>query len=429
MGNKNTTRYVSWRGRVWKRFIPPSPLQQFVSADVRSYGYSRTGGNNPAYKRIVKSGLNAANPMNVSVSTAEAGDFRTVVYVLEPVSKAVWTYGNEGVFINVNEPLGLASHSGSSSMVNASALALRVLNRKTTARRRQVMGAVVIGEIGKTVAMIAKPAKALRSKVATFANRLRKLRKRLPRSESTIKVIADTWLEAQFGWKPLLADVRDGATAVARTVEKDVLERQQFRAYGDDVGLVLTSDGTVGPVGWDSTSGVVYRVNRSVTNKSECILYGRWSTRIQDSSKVGLNLRRLRQLSGLNWEDEPAQAWELIPWSFLIDYFINVGDVLEGVGNFRNGIDWVEQVQIVTTEDRRTYSVSVDALKASLGANYLTHDGLQTQTIQSYRTISRQAFLGPLTPSLAFSLPQNLQWLNIAALVAGGRSFQPFTHR
>lgn len=428
MANKTKTRYVSWRGRVWKRFTV-GPFQQFVSGDPRSYGYSRSGGDNPGYRQLIKKGLNAANQMTVTVSTAEAGDFKTIVYVLEPVSNSVWTYGNEGVFLNVNEPLGITGHSGSSSMSNACALALRILNRKTTARRRQVMGLVVVGELGKTISMIVKPAKALRQKVTSLTNRLRKLKKRSAGGSSWYKTAADTWLEAQFGWKPLLADVKDGAKAMARVVEKDALERQQFRAWAMDQGLVLTSDGTVGPVGWDGSSGCGYLVNRSVVNRSECVLYGRWSTRIQNPELVGHTNARLLQLSGLNWEDVPAQAWELIPWSFLVDYFTNVGDVLEAVGNFVNGIDWVEEVHITTTEDSRTYMVNVAQLKALHGANYITHEGLETLTKQSYKTISRQAFVGSLTPSLSFSLPQDLQWLNIAALIAGGRSFQPFSSR
>lgn len=434
MGNKTKTRYVSWRGRVWKALADAAP-QQFVSADVRSYGYNRTGGDNPKYRLLIKSGINACNAMTVTVSNAEAEDYKTKVFVRKSANPGspdyykIGTFGNEGVFLNVNLPLGISSHSGSSSMGEACALAIRVLNRKITARRRQFQGVVALGELGKTAMMVLKPAKSLRAKAESFTRRVRKLTKRGAGGGSVAKVIADTWLEAQFGWKPLLADVQDGALAVARTAQKDVLERQQFRAYGENVVPSLTSESFVGPVGFDAGSGVLYRVNRIVKNTSACILYGRFSTKIQNPERVGHYATRLANLSGFNWEDVVPQAWELMPWSFLVDYFTNVGDVLEGCANLISGVDWIEEVHITETEDLRNYTIDVSALKANLGGTYVTHEGLDTHTKQSYKSISRHSFAGFLQPSLRFSLPVDLQWLNIAALIAGGKSQQAFSKR
>jgi hypothetical protein len=147
MGNKTRTRYVSWRGRVWKELADASP-QSFVSADVRSYGYTRTGGDNPKYRVLIRGGFNAANSMTVNVSNAESTGFKTKVWVRKtasgPESGKIGTFGNEGVFLNVNEPLGISSHQGSSSMTKACELAIKVLNRKITSRRRQFMGGVFL---------------------------------------------------------------------------------------------------------------------------------------------------------------------------------------------------------------------------------------------------------------------------------------------
>jgi hypothetical protein len=319
-------------------------------------------------------------------------------------------------------------------MTKACELAIKVLNRKITSRRRQFMGGVFLGELGKAVMMVVKPAKSLRKRVETYTRRLQLMKRRIRMAGGysftrDAKAFADTWLETQFGWKPLLSDVKDGALAVARMAQKDALNREQFRAYAKDEVPVLTTVGSVGPVGFDAGSGVLYTVNRLVTNTSECILYGRFSTKIQNPTNVGRYADRLAQLSGFNWEDVIPQAWELAPWSFLVDYFTNVGDVLEGCANLVNGIDWIEEVHITETEDLRNYTIDVPVLKANLPGLYVTHEGLPASTKQSYKSVSRQAYAGPLQPSLSFSLPNELQWLNIAALVAGGKSFQAFSKR
>jgi hypothetical protein len=292
------------------------------------------------------------------------------------------------------------------------------------------MGLVVVGELRKTIMMVVKPAKSLRQKVDTYIKRVRKLTKRKTRGSDLIKGLADTWLEAQFGWRPLLADLEDGALAVARVCQKDSLNREQFRAFAQDESPVLTSEGAANAVGFDAGSRAVYRINRYVTNRSMCILYGRFSTKIQNTSNVGLYASRLAQLSGFTtWEDVIPQAWELAPWSFLVDYFTNVGDVLEGCANLVNGIDWISEVHITETEDARNFVLDVDVLKADLPGRYLTHEGLNTLMLQSYKSISRQSYSGPIQPELRFSLPDGLQWLNIAALVAGGNSLQAFSKR
>jgi len=435
MGNKNSTRYVSWRGNVW-RSIADTPYQQFVTADVRSYGYTRAGSNNPYYKKLIRLGVNASGSLTVNVSTAEASDFSTVVYKRKgsvgPDRTNIGTFGNTGVFFGVNLPVPELAHSGASSMDKACAMAIRVLNKNVTQRRRQVMGAVVVGELGKTLGMLLRPAKALRGKAATFTRRLRFLRKRLAGKDAKLfaKIAADTWLETTFGWKPLLSDVRDGALAVARVCQKDALNRQQFRTHGIDEAQVSATTFLPQPVGFDASSSVKYNGTQTVVSISECILYGRFSTKIQNSENVGLYASRLAQLSGFTtWEDLVPQVWELVPWSFLVDYFTNVGDVLEGFANFYNGIDWIEEVHILTTSRRRSFTVDVDYLKFQYGDLYVTHEGPDGACEASYRTVTRAGYAGPIRPELRFQLPVDMQWLNIAALVAGGKPLQAFSKR
>jgi hypothetical protein len=371
--------------------------------------------------------------MSVTVSNAEARDFSAIVWKRKsaipgtPDYAKLGTFGIKGVFLGSNLPLPEVGHTGSSSMSKACAVAIRVLNSKITARRRQVMGIVVAGELGKTLKMVTRPAKALRAKATTLISRLSKISKReTGKGSSYAKVVADTWLETTFGWKPLLSDVRDGAIAVARVCEKDALNREQFRVHGADIVQVSASEYSSSPIGFDASTSVKYNGEQRVFSRSECILYGRFSTKIQNSANVGFYASRLIQLSGLNWEDIVPQVWELIPYSFLVDYFVNVGDVLEGFANLYNGIDWVEEVHILNTDRERLFVLDISYLKTQYGASYVSHEGTDGSSKSSYKTVTRTSYTGPIRPELRFQLPVDTQWLNIAALVAGGKPVQPF---
>jgi hypothetical protein len=135
----------------------------------------------------------------------------------------------------------------------------------------------------------------------------------------------------------------------------------------------------------------------------------------------------LASLSGFNWEDVAPQVWEVIPWSFLVDYFINVGDVIEASCNTLNGPLWVEEVNILETEDLRKITLNVPFTKDQYAGKIVSIDGPDTTCKGSYRTVTRKEYTGPLQPTLRFQLPVDMQWLNIAALAAGGKPFtQPF---
>lgn len=434
MGNKDRTRRVSWRGTHWLTPADGSPTISNFLADVRSYGYSRRADDVPLRQVLMKLGANASGNMLIDVSNAEAQDIHSVVYFRgssspsNPAYKKVGSYGSDGVFFNLNEPLGVTTHSGSSSMDKARAQAIRILQRKWTKRRRQVQGLAFAGELGKSIAMVLRPAKTLRSKATTLLSRLSKIRKRATgTAPSTVRALADTWLETVFGWRPLIGDIQDGATAVARAACREYLARQQFRAYGRDISQVLCTEGSIVTGGVGLGDNMYYRMNRYVTSSSECILYGVWSAKLQDASRTASFASELARLSAVNWADVPSQVWELVPWSFLVDYFSNIGDVIESSVNIEGGPAWVEEVTILETFDTRIFSVDHQALKAYLSGTYLASFGADTLTEQSYKSLSRHGFLGDFTISkIALQIPDGMQWLNIAALIAGGKVVQPF---
>jgi hypothetical protein len=435
MGNKTKTKPVSWRGRYWIRggLEGSVPIDE-TSATLRHYGFTRVAGDVPFFRWLIRRNTNASGNLSVNVSNAEVSDLvsESQVRVGTSPSSPDWNkvtkFGLEGAFQGANVPEPISSHSGSPSMVKANAIAIRCLQSKWTKRRRQFSGGVFLGELGKTIMMVIRPAKALRAKLSSFSQRASKIAKRRARGDSVTKVLADTWLESVFGWKPLISDIQDGALALARTVEKDVLERHQFRCFGQDE-VTLNPFATPFRLGLglgDVHSFIAYT---HTVARAQMILYGVWCARVADSALASSSARRLATLSGFNWEDIPSQAWELVPWSFVVDYFSNVGDVIESAANTLNGPLWIEQVQITETETIRDIVPDPSDAAQFYGARFISQQSSNSRSRSSYRTILRGAYGGSFQTDLSFRLPIGTQWLNLAALAAGGRSFQPFSNR
>lgn len=117
--------------------------------------------------------------------------------------------------------------------------------------------------------------------------------------------------------------------------------------------------------------------------------------------------------------------WELIPYSFLVDYFSNLGDLVTSTAVFRNDF-----VYVVSTDWRELHDVACN-IRRSLHNNntgIIDHGESISLGHWEHRVVSMQRFnVGSLTPSFRFECPLlgSKKWLNIAALLRTARSLQP----
>jgi hypothetical protein len=439
MGNKTKDKAVSWRGSLFRDTQAGVVYPVALVADLRHYGYQRTGTNNPKYRVIIAQGKNATGAMNVVVQNGETTDCS---YTLskrgssDPRNPEFWRIyesGMSGVHLSLNMPGPIPAHYDLSgvSMDKACAGAKRIVHKRLTARRRNFQGGVAAIELKKTLQMVIRPAKALRQQIAVASRRIPKIMKSLKRSgasrQSKAKVLADTYLEWTFGWQPLLLDTQEGAVALARLATRDALERQQFRGYDSDFKSLPSTFGNDYRVGYDLASQVSFDREWRQSVLAECIIYGRFQTRLQDSSYAKSTSLRLAELCGFTFADFLPTAWEAMPWSFLVDYFANVGDVIEAFSNNIGEIAWAAEVHI--TESKEDFiSVLNQAKTASLqGGLFYGVSGQQTHAKSTRKTIERATGAQlDLSVSLRLSLPEGLQWLNIGALAVGARPPKPF---
>lgn len=136
--------------------------------------------------------------------------------------------------------------------------------------------------------------------------RHKKTHKNLPKSKTTSKMLADNWLELQYGWLPLLKDVEAGAQMLAHHL--NVPWRKSFR-----VSLRKeTSSTRISQVGYLPSQQATGTATKS--HRLSII------ARVEEKGSIP-------QLLGLTAPE--LVAWELVPYSFVADWFIPIGDWLK----------------------------------------------------------------------------------------------------
>lgn len=186
---------------------------------------------------------------------------------------------------------------------------------------------VFLAEAGKSVEMITDAAQRL----ARAAREAKKLNwwavydalgvspKEADRFKGRLKSNADAfssnWLALQYGWKPLLMDMDSAAQSLAAL--QSVRPSQQFPT---EVRVRLQRAKTF-------DSGVTLQVSPDI----EC--YGRLSVSVSKVlvMKAWVSNPQIYNAASLGLTNPAAIAWELVPFSFVADWFLPIGDVLNSI--------------------------------------------------------------------------------------------------
>ncbi len=169
------------------------------------------------------------------------------------------------------------------------------------------------------------------------ANQLKNARKRQKRWTKR-KDVANTWLEYHFGWEPLVKDIWSAVDFLQKPIPLGKVSATGRRVPLDTGHVKQTFSGNFfGTYAW-TTDINVFR--------------GGIKARIGgDVSVTNPNLFLANRLGLVN----PALvAWELIPYSFVVDWFINVGDFLKsytdglGISVVNPWTSWVAHVPTAT---------------------------------------------------------------------------------
>jgi hypothetical protein len=159
------------------------------------------------------------------------------------------------------------------------------------------------------------------------------------------------YLNVEFGWKPLISDLQKFGEA---TIESEKIIEQLHRDSGKNIRrkhtfpdevttTTFTSSGnvlaycngvSVYPYCFQSPTGAKLTTVTETTVRtwfSGCFTYHlNLGTTLPD--KIARQAAEARKLYGV--ELTPATVWNLAPWSWIVDWEGNVGDVLHNVSRF-----------------------------------------------------------------------------------------------
>lgn len=166
--------------------------------------------------------------------------------------------------------------------------------------------------------------------------------------EISPKELADRYMEYRYGIRPLLYDVKSILSAYNSTQKK--FDRYTFRGKA-------SASAQAGPTEFTYYANSVFAykayasVKREVTARAGCLTH-------------------LHALSKLNvWGlDQPIETlWELLPYSFVIDWFFNIGKT---IASFTPEAGCEILASYVTMEDITSWSISGGHVTAVPGSGY-----------------------------------------------------------
>lgn len=125
---------------------------------------------------------------------------------------------------------------------------------------------------------------------------------------------ANRWLEYQYGWKPLLSDVYEASRQI---LEGDKHHPQRVAYF---VRETLNSEELVK---YHYQSGNVWYKGTTTAKHSCTVRFDFWP----DPDDI-----MFREFNELGIMNPLAVAWELIPFSFVVDWALPIGDFLNAIG-------------------------------------------------------------------------------------------------
>jgi hypothetical protein len=363
-----------------------------------SYAQARSGSSLPNWGSIIAKGGNATTDYDAtyrkktSYTNSQAtvmwgGQKRTLSYNGDRFLNVV-SVGN--LFTSVAEAEEVAAHAAASSA------------------RSSFNSGAFLGELRETMAMIKNPAMSLQKlthDVHRKAVHRREWYERKPtwqRRRDADKALSDLHLEFQFGWKPLASDI--GAAVDAANRAGNNSKSIRVRGFGMATHQVAESRIAYYNVGDVNTPLGVYA---SSTTQTRCIIKGNVAL------KMGFGMPAFQ--AGSTIPDFIPSLWELMPWSFLIDYFSNVGKCLE-TRAFS---------QLVTTNwmCKSTKTEQNTKVRNAFFIDYPTGQIVNSSGPSAAfvtAVLSRRRLAGLPIPSMQLnSSVSTMQGLNIAALIHG----------
>jgi hypothetical protein len=200
--------------------------------------------------------------------------------------------------------------------------------------------------------------------------------------------LANNVLELQYGWKPLLSDIDGAMKSLA------LFFNQTEQVARVATASAQTENITRGPI--ENNFNGPY------------ISVGHWENISETRIKFGIRYRiddRLKRFLGQTGFTNPINlAWEVLPYSFVVDWFLPVGPYLETISAY-DGLEMLDGWETKFTRQRYIGVVDFSGVHPSNSDQWLTVSGsyrrerilLNRSRITSFPTANFPSFKNPIS--------------------------------
>lgn len=220
-----------------------------------------------------------------------------------------------------------------------------------------------------------------------------------------LKAVADSYLEWTFGWAPLAKDIEDAVVGLQTRLQRPQIV--SIRASAKGIGRVT-----------EVTGFTVQGPNYARRFQSQ--VRGSYYRRLKGGIRTGavngaIGRKQVLQLDAAHFA---STVWDIIPYSFVADYFVNIGDIIEAmsfrIGNLSWGCDTTLIVNEAIFRDVSFDANSIIRPHMNIISSRWAGGNARLQT----RTFTRNPITSQsLVPSFRFNLPiSSKPWENLGFL-------------
>lgn len=364
--------------------------------------------SNPAWRSQLGRG-NATTPRSVTIEKVTYTPGQHTAFGMVKGETNAYISGSKGLCYNPILPTSAGTLDLSSVRSRAASDFLQRLKKTSNS----VSAGVFIGELGETIRMLMNPAQGIYKAFHNYNSavlyrvsgaKVRGLNQH-KKSKLIQQAISDSWLELQYGIMPLITDIEGITKAINRLILQP--EITQVSSKTTDSKTISPSFRVISTP--FSCGNIPFRVLEKC--ESTVTIY----------SKAGL----VPQVEhgaieefGLGLTDFAPTLWNLIPYSFVADYFFNINQLVSSAFVATDRVIYYSKSEVIETTSESRTSCDMNPLNSwKIQGGIVNQPGLiklENKTIVRTNTISY--------PTMTFRTPTFKQMLNLSALFASGQS-------